>query len=104
MEAGWLSASGIRRGQRCVRLLRSPADGLAVDAGPRGDCLACMPFGEIAAICRGLSMLLRPYVGLAGAFLQSLPLGHEKSTIVKSCFFLNVRFCHRGVRFRWLPK
>lgn len=25
------------------------------------------------------------------------PFGHEKSTIVKSCFFLNVRFCHKDL-------
>lgn len=75
-QMGGCRTPGIRRGQRCVRSVQSPADGLSKpwEAGPVGIASLVCPAGHGTGviICRGLSLLLRPFMGLAGAFCFAL--------------------------------
>ena len=55
--------------------MQSPADGRqALGAGPVGIASLVCPAGHGTGvtICRGRSLLLRPFAGLAGAFIFAL--------------------------------
>lgn len=53
---------------------------------------------EIDKLFRFIAVKIFRYCGLWHGRL--LLLGKEKSTIVKSCFFLNVQFCHKSLVLR----
>ena len=73
---GGYRVPGIRRGQRLVPLHAIPRRwaGKPWDAGPVGIASLVCPAGHGTGviICRGLSLLLRPFAGLAGAFIFAL--------------------------------